>query len=171
MKKYEELMKIKNFTLKKWGNEKSNQKISDEEYGLCGTYIDPSNIKNRFLVVATRSLGWEHVSVSLPRRCPTWEEMCMIKDLFFNKDEWCVEYHPCEEEYVNNHPYCLHIWRPYNQELVTPPSFLVGVKGVDSNDLDNLADVIVKGIASQGKDALMKALDNEINMNRKLRRM
>lgn len=29
------------------------------------------------------SQGWDHVSVSLPNRCPTWEEMCKVKDLFF----------------------------------------------------------------------------------------
>ena len=30
--------------------------------------------------------GWEHVSVSLPDRCPTWEEMCRVKDLFWDAD-------------------------------------------------------------------------------------
>src|SRR5262245_54586743 len=26
---------------------------------------------------------WDHVSVSLSHRCPTWDEMCWVKDLFF----------------------------------------------------------------------------------------
>ncbi len=26
--------------------------------------------------------GWEHVSISNTHRCPTWDEMCAVKDLF-----------------------------------------------------------------------------------------
>lgn len=67
-------------------------------------------------------ITWEHVSVS-PRnmkRCPTWEEMCYVKDLFFEDEEECVEYHPKKSEYANMHPYCLHIWRP-STGIITPP--------------------------------------------------
>ena len=33
--------------------------------------------------------GWEHVSVSpyKKRIMPSWDDMCMIKDIFFNDDE------------------------------------------------------------------------------------
>lgn len=48
--------------------------------------------------------GWDHVSVSFMNRCPTWAEMCKVKDLFFREDECCVEYHPAKSEYVNIHP-------------------------------------------------------------------
>lgn len=78
-----------------------------------------------FRVVYSNGGGWDHVSVSLPNRCPTWEEMCMIKDMFFNEDECCVEYHPAEKDYVNFHPYCLHIWRPQNAEIPKPPKIFV----------------------------------------------
>ena len=33
-------------------------------------------------VLFSDGLGWDHVSVSLADRCPTWAEMCFIKDLF-----------------------------------------------------------------------------------------
>lgn len=72
--------------------------------------------------------GWEHVSVSLPSRCPTWEEMCYLKNLFWNDDECVVQYHPRKSEYVNNHPHCLHLWRPLNEKLPEPPAMLVGLK-------------------------------------------
>lgn len=65
--------------------------------------------------------GWEHLSVSTARSCPTWEDMCAAKDLFFEKNETCVQYHPAANDYVNNHPYCLHIWRPINERLPQPP--------------------------------------------------
>lgn len=54
---------------------------------------------------------WEHVSVSLVNRCPSWEEMCIVKNLFWDRDEAVLQYHPPEEEYVNHHPYCLHLWK------------------------------------------------------------
>jgi hypothetical protein len=77
--------------------------------------------------------GWEHVSIDGKNRMPTWEEMCELKDMFFNDDECCVEYHPPKSEYVNNMKYCLHIWKPieeYSGVLPMPPSIFTGIKGV-----------------------------------------
>jgi hypothetical protein len=74
--------------------------------------------------------GWEHVSVSLADRCPTWDEMAWVKDLCWGPDACVVQYHPPRAEYVNCHPYCLHLWRPAGAELPRPPAGLVGPKGV-----------------------------------------
>ena len=77
--------------------------------------------------------GWEHVSIDGKKRMPTWDEMCQLKDMLFKEDECCVQYHPPKSEYVNNIPYCLHIWKPiaqYSGVLPIPPSLLVGIKGV-----------------------------------------
>lgn len=54
---------------------------------------------------------WEHVSVSFETRDPTWEEMCVAKDVFWRDDEECYQIHPRKGEYVNQHKHCLHIWR------------------------------------------------------------
>lgn len=73
--------------------------------------------------------GWEHVSVCpYNRRTPSWEDMCRLKDMFFRDDEAVVQYHPAKSEYVNNMPNCLHLWRPIDAQLPTPPSIMVGVK-------------------------------------------
>jgi hypothetical protein len=72
--------------------------------------------------------GWEHVSVSTNRRCPTWGEMCMFKDIFWPPTEACIQYHPAISEYINFHSFCLHIWRPENVQLPTPPSSMIGPK-------------------------------------------
>ncbi len=69
---------------------------------------------------------WDHVSVSLQNRCPNWPEMCHIKDVFFDDDEAVVQYHPPRSEYVNCHPYCLHLWKPLNEKLPLPPRIMVG---------------------------------------------
>lgn len=65
---------------------------------------------------------WEHISVTPKnqKRCPTWDEMCAIKDMFFGPDEACVEFHPKKSKYVNANEYCLHIWRPVNDNLRCP---------------------------------------------------
>lgn len=73
--------------------------------------------------------GWEHVSVSTATRCPTWEEMCLVKDLFWAEDETVLQFHPPRSEYVNNHRHCLHLWKPPT-EVVLPPSILVGIKSL-----------------------------------------
>lgn len=65
--------------------------------------------------------GWEHVSVSTKHRIPNWQEMCWVKDLFWEKDEVVIQYHPAEANYVNHHPNCLHLWRPLREALPMPP--------------------------------------------------
>jgi hypothetical protein len=100
---------------------------SDDSYGNNGFF--------RFKVMGTwcRCIvsdgGWEHVSVSLePKRMPTWEEMCAIKDLFWDEDDVVVQYHPAKADYVNNHSRCLHLWR--TEDMPTPPSWMVGDKSL-----------------------------------------
>ena len=82
-------------------------------------------IKSRFsnvplTVVATDGSGWDHVSVSLPTRCPTWEEMCLVKSLFFDDEEAVMQLHPPQSDWVNNHEFCLHLWR--SQTVPIPPA-------------------------------------------------
>lgn len=81
-------------------------------------------------VIWSNGGGWEHVSVSPYRRSytPSWDEMCSLKDMFFYDDEVVVQYHPAKSEYVNNMSNCLHLWRPIDQIMPTPPSIMVGLK-------------------------------------------
>lgn len=83
-----------------------------------------------FTVIASNELGWDHVSVSIQgrERCPKWEEMCFIKSLFWDDTETVVQYHPPKSEYVNNHAYCLHLWKKGGYEYPLPPSIMVGFK-------------------------------------------
>lgn len=102
---------------------------SDESYGNNGYFLIKSvKFKREFRCVVSDGLGWEHVSVSLPTRCPTWEEMCFIKDKFWDKGDCVVQYHPAEKDHVNYHPYCLHLWRPMGLSIPKPPPLMVGPK-------------------------------------------
>jgi hypothetical protein len=71
-------------------------------------------------------MPWEHASVSLPTRCPTWNEMCWVKGLFWHDTETVVQYHPPKSDYVSFHPFCLHLWKPIGLNLPRPPAVAVG---------------------------------------------
>lgn len=70
--------------------------------------------------------GWEHVSIAPFNRkyTPSWDDMCYIKDMFFKPEEWAVQYHPAKSEYVNIVENRLHLWRPINEQLPTPPQYM-----------------------------------------------
>lgn len=73
---------------------------------------------NEYHVVASIEPKQEHISITLKtkKRIPTWEEMKAIKDIFFYDEEECYQVFPKKSEYVNIHPYCMHIWRNKNEE-------------------------------------------------------
>ena len=71
---------------------------------------------------------WEHVSVSVRNRCPNWQEMCFVKGLFWDEEDTVMQLHPPRSKWINNHPYCLHLWRPKTQTIPLPPDITVGNK-------------------------------------------
>jgi len=91
------------------------------------------------------SLAWEHVSVhtrydagtalkpDIKMRIPTWPEMQLVKTLFWDDDERVIQFHPPEEEYVNQHPFVLHLWKPCPSamgkfdSMTWPNKMLVGI--------------------------------------------
>ena len=79
-------------------------------------------------MIASDDGGWEHVSVSLPGRCPSWQEMCEVKSLFWDPEDCAIQFHPAAAEYVNCHPFCLHLWRPTGgvPAAMCPPTWMVG---------------------------------------------
>ncbi len=95
-----------------------------------GSFAIPLEGSRRLIVVSSGRPhegdgGWEHVSVSLPNRCPTWEEMCRVKRLFWKDDECVVQFHPPEAANINVHNYCLHLWRWLGGEFPMPPTWAV----------------------------------------------
>lgn len=100
---------------------------SNSSAGNCGAFrIMSLKLKRPFACIASDE-GWEHVSVSLPDRCPTWEEICFIKNMFWDEGDLVVQLHPPKEDYINNHPYCLHLWRKAgtNDFCERPPKIMV----------------------------------------------
>lgn len=76
-------------------------------------------------VVFSHALGWDHVSVSLPNRTPNYQEMKLVKRIFFEKTETAIEYHPAESDYISVNDNVLHLWRPQDVDIPMPPSIMV----------------------------------------------
>jgi hypothetical protein len=100
-----------------------------EQDGFNGAFLIYVN-REPMRAIASDEGGWEHVSVSRieSRKPPSWDDMCEIKELFWDAEAWVVQFHPARSEYVNNHPGCLHLWRKIGEEFPHPPSWMVGFK-------------------------------------------
>ena len=104
----------------------------DDNFGVFYIPFESYELK----VIATDGKGitgidkieWEHVSVSLKNRIPNWKEMSFVKDLFWDEEDCVIQYHPPKSQYVNNHPYVLHLWRPVDVKIPMPPIIFVGLK-------------------------------------------
>src|ERR1700746_3549334 len=98
-----------------------------------GTFLVPGPKGATLRIIASSgdpssAVDWEHVSVSLPNRCPNWPEMCFVKDLFWGDEETVMQLHPPKSKWINNHEFCLHLWRPITETIPLPPDITVGIK-------------------------------------------
>lgn len=106
---------------------------STSAYGNNGAFdLDSSEPGWRLSLICSDGLGWEHVSVHAYRydgrqqRTPSWSEMCFVKRLCWDAEDEVIQFHPRQSEYVNFHPFTLHLWRPTEAVIPTPPAELVG---------------------------------------------
>jgi len=127
---------------------------SDDSYGNNGYFRLRSSVTDyRLDVIASDGEGWEHVSVVAHlkgsergnrlgkkiTRTPFWNEMCQVKDIFWDAEDTVVQYHPSYKDYINLHPHVLHLWRPTNPTLMPlPPSWMVGPKDFKLKVLESL---------------------------------
>jgi hypothetical protein len=77
-------------------------------------------------VIISTGAGWEHVSVSRKSRVPSYEDMCRIKDLFWDESDCVMQLMVPKSDHINYHPHCLHMWRPEEAEIPRPPDWMVG---------------------------------------------
>ena len=89
---------------------------------MYGLFIIDNKIR---IISSGPGQEWEHVSVSLVDRCPTWDEMAMVKNLFWGERETVLQFHPKKERYKNCHPYCLHLWKKTGIDHELPPDELI----------------------------------------------
>lgn len=51
-----------------------------------------------------------HVSMSYPRHMPSWKEIKAVRESFFFNDEVVAQVLPPRAEWINDHPFCHHLW-------------------------------------------------------------
>jgi hypothetical protein len=104
-----------------------------DNFGAFDAVPGPSGEWLRIIVSDGKLDGWEHVSVSLARagraRLPNWEEMCFVKNMFWELDDCVVQYHPPLSKSINNYR-VLHLWRSTRHEFPQPPMELIGIQSL-----------------------------------------
>jgi len=55
------------------------------------------------------------------KRCARWEEMCEIKEGFWEDEDTVFQIHPPKSQYVNLEEFALHLWRPIISKNRIPP--------------------------------------------------
>lgn len=106
--------------------------------------------------------GFEHLSVSTTVKTPTWEQMSMMKNIFWREDEICMQLHPAKENYIDNMPHCLHIWRPINKEIPTPPNLMVGIRANPEDFKKDVKEFIEK--STENGDIIDEETKKELRM-------
>lgn len=98
--------------------------------GISGMYRFPYLVADGPLAVIAddgelSTTRWDHVSVSHKDKIPSWETMEKIRRMFFTDEETVVQIHPPIKDYVNTHPFVLHLWRKTDAEHPLPPRELI----------------------------------------------
>ena len=101
--------------------EKWINRINANEYlpGFYAGMISLPDSGDATVVVGTDEDGYEHVSVAPTnqRKLPSWDDMCYVKNIFWDEEEECYQIMPKKSEYVNIKKNCLHLWKPIGYEL------------------------------------------------------
>ena len=106
-----------------------NDRISQVEHGEDGFRCRIKMPGYSASLIVSTGAGWEHASISPLRKItPSWDDMCLLKDIIWNDDEEVIQIHPAKDKYINNLSNCLHLWRCTYKEMVMPPSCLVGIR-------------------------------------------
>lgn len=91
--------------------------LKNKPLGLTAIISDSIEQDNRW---------WRHLSVSRKSRIPTYEDLALVKKLFLRKYK-AVQVFPREDEHVNIHPNCLHLFATDNLPL---PDFTQGTGSI-----------------------------------------
>jgi hypothetical protein len=99
---------------------------SEDVDGWNGAFLVPLD-GELYHVMISDGEGFRHLSCTNAQKkvLPPWSAMTRLKEMFWADDDWVVLYIPAKDVYINDHPYCHHLWQPLNESLPTPPFVLV----------------------------------------------
>lgn len=87
---------------------------------------------DKYNILISNDGGWEHASISLRNKMPDTKAMNTLKQMFFEDDETVMQLHPPKSEYISNHQYCLHLWRPTKKHIPLPEKSFFELEGQTS---------------------------------------
>ena len=61
-------------------------------------------------VIVSKDNGLWHLSISYPHRLPTYDELKKARYKYLPDVHYATQIFPPESEFVNVHPYVLHLW-------------------------------------------------------------
>ena len=99
---------------------------STEVDGFNGAFLVPLEGELWHVIIAD-GMGFKHLSITnaQKRMLPNWTVLSRVKDAYCGDDEWAVLYFPAKDDYINDHPFCHHLWTPLNEPLPKPMIALV----------------------------------------------
>lgn len=53
---------------------------------------------------------WLHASMSRRARLPSYEDMCLVKDVFVGRERLALQVFARSSQHVNINPFVLHLW-------------------------------------------------------------
>ncbi len=85
------------------------------ESGYDGAVFEYSGIRGYMTVILSTARErdgrkWLHVSVAHPEKIPSWDTLKTVKTIFIGRNRVALQVLPSETEYVNHHPFCLHLF-------------------------------------------------------------
>jgi len=97
--------------------------ISSKDDGNNGLFMfsltDKKSGQKRYLRCLVCDEGdWDHVSISEETSMPTWEEILLVKRMFFDESEIVFQLYSSDFKYDNN---VIHLWRSHKLDIPVPP--------------------------------------------------
>lgn len=89
-----------------------------DDYANAAKFIRRDGMTVISEVAAYQNRLWLHVSCAHPDKLPSWADLREVKTVFIGPKRLALSIMPSEAEYVNVHPYCLHLWSPLDHDPI-----------------------------------------------------
>lgn len=63
-------------------------------------------------VIVSKDAGLWHLSISRKDKLPSYDELKTARYQFMPDIKYVVQIFPPKQDFVNEHPFCLHLWQP-----------------------------------------------------------
>jgi hypothetical protein len=110
-------------------------KILSDEWQLIETRVDGQSFFNghrQLSVIYSEAIydhkRWLQVSCAHRNKLPNWETLKYVKNTFIGEDKTAIQILPAADNFVNLHPYVLHLWHCLDGDVT--PDFTRGTKSI-----------------------------------------